>query len=253
MTERHRIDRVRYDTVRRTLQVVGVRRITPRMVRIDLCGEALAGFVSAGHDDHVKLFFPDPNGGADAMAMRDFTPRRYDMLTQTLTIDFALHADGVATRWAEQAAAGQTLTIGGPRGSFVVTDDFDGYLLIGDETALPAIARRLEELRPDARVQAVIAVAGTAEEQALTGPTDKRILWVHRSPEQAGDPATLLAAVSALVLPAGDLYAWAAAESGVAKALRRHLVEDRGLNPKWVTAAGYWRHGAQAVHEVIAD
>ena len=76
--------------------------------------------------------------------MRDFTPRRFDSKTATLVIDFALHDAGPATRWALGARAGDRLEIGGPKSSKVVPDDFDGYLLVGDESALPAIGRRVE-------------------------------------------------------------------------------------------------------------
>src|SRR5690606_18646134 len=84
--------------------------------------------------------------------MRDFTPRRYDAARGVLEIDFALHESGPATDWAKQASPGQKLVIGGPRGSFILPLDFDWYLLIGDETALPAIARRLAELPKGSRV-----------------------------------------------------------------------------------------------------
>ena len=83
--------------------------------------------------------------------MRDYTPRRYDLDTLELDIDFVLHGDGPASTWAEQAKPGQFLHIGGPRGSMIVPDIFDSYLLIGDETALPAIARRLEGLAAESQ------------------------------------------------------------------------------------------------------
>ena len=159
--------RVRHETKMRLLQVREVSRLTPKMVRIVVSGEALAGFISAAHDDHVKLFFPQPgqdkpvlptptpNGpvypeGAPRPAARDYTPRRYDAAANTLVVDFVLHGEGPATTWAAQARPGQFLGVGGPRGSFIVPDDFDWYLLAGDETAIPAIGRRLEEL-PQAR------------------------------------------------------------------------------------------------------
>jgi NADPH-dependent ferric siderophore reductase len=56
--------------------------------------------------------------------------------------------------------------------------------------------------------------------------------------------------LSTLKLPAGDFYAWVACESLTAKALRRQLIADHGANPKWTRAAGYWRRGVVAVHEV---
>ncbi|RZJ06521.1 MAG: siderophore-interacting protein, partial [Haliea sp.] len=155
--------RVRHELRRRTLDVLRCERLTPHMVRITLGGADLAGFSSPGFDDHVKLFFPDPVTGvltlpdmhADAPRpdedaprplARDYTPRHHDAAAGTLAIDFALHEAGPATQWALQAQPGQTLTMGGPRGSFILPTAFDWHLLVGDDTALPAIARRLAEL-----------------------------------------------------------------------------------------------------------
>jgi NADPH-dependent ferric siderophore reductase len=89
---------------------------------------------------------------------------------RTLVLDFALHGEGPAASWAAQAAVGQTLTVAGPRGSFVVPNDFDWYVLIGDETALPAIARRLEELPAGCRAIVRLALADAAD-RALLPPT----------------------------------------------------------------------------------
>lgn len=86
------------------------------------------------------------------MAVRDYTPRGFDPVALTLEIDFALHGAGPATRWEAQAQGGQRLGVGGPRGSFIRPTDFDGHLLIGDDTALPAIARRLAELPAQAPI-----------------------------------------------------------------------------------------------------
>src|SRR6266568_4230449 len=80
------------------------------------------------------------DAGSGAPVMRDYTPRRFDAVQRELDIEFALHGDGPAATWAAQAAPGQRVMIGGPRGSFIVPTDFDWHLLIGDETALPAVA-----------------------------------------------------------------------------------------------------------------
>ena len=262
--------RVRHETKTRLLQVQNVSRLTPKMVRIVVGGEALAGFVSAAHDDHVKLFFPQPgqdkpvlptpspNGpvypeGALRPAARDYTPRRYDAAANTLTIDFVLHGEGPATTWAAQARPGQFLGVGGPRGSFVVPDDFDWYLLAGDETAVPAIGRRLQELPAGARVIAVIEVADTAEELTFDTRTHLELHWLHRKGTAAGSHALLQKALSELSLPPGEGYAWVAAEASAAKALRRYLVDQRGLPKDRVKAAAYWKQGAVAVHETYDD
>lgn len=265
MTERHAVARVRHELRRRLLTVKTAERLTPQMVRVTLTGDDLKGFVSAGYDDHVKLCLPlagqdapvwpvGPDApalpeGTVASPMRDFTPRRHDPAKGELVVDFAIHAAGPATEWASAARPGTKLGVGGPRGSFVVTDDFDWYLLIGDETALPAIGRRLEELRADVPVIVLATVAGSEEEQTFETTTRLDTRWVHRPLDTASDPAFLLDAVTSLQLPEGDGYIWIAGETDTVKILRRHLVEERGHNRSWIKAAGYWRKGSAGFHE----
>ena len=158
-----RVARVRHELKRRSLTVARVERLPPNMVRVALGGEELHGFTSLGFDDHIKVFFPAGQAGG---AARDFTPRRHDPAAGELWIDFFLHAGGPAAAWASQAAAGQTLQIGGPKGSAIIDPDgIDTHVLIGDESALPAIGRRLEELprssrRPRGRSAAIFATSG---------------------------------------------------------------------------------------------
>ena len=267
---KHAIARVRHEPRRRLLTVRQVERLTPNMARVTLGGD-LSGFVSSAYDDHVKVFFPlpgqsaptipeqGPNGpvhpeGVERSPGRDYTPRRYDAARNELIIDFALHDAGPATDWAVNAKPGHQLGVGGPRGSSIVPDDFDWYLFIGDETALPAIGRRLEELRPGVRAIVVVAITGPEEEQTFDSRADVETIWVRRPLSRAEDPAPLLDAVRALTLPAsGDGYAWAAGESQTAKLLRRHLVDERGFDKAWVKAAGYWKRGAVSIHETHND
>src|SRR3569833_1827146 len=188
---RHAITRVRHEPRRRILTVRNVERITPQMARITLGGD-LAGFLSASYDDHVKVFFPLPGRdaptipppdapeGAERSPGRDYTPRHFDAAKSELILDFALHDAGPATTWAAQAKPGQQLAVGGPRGSFDVPDDFIWYLFVGDETALPANGRRLEELRADARAIVVAAVTGPEEEQRFNSSASVETMWVRR-------------------------------------------------------------------------
>lgn len=248
----HTIHRVMHEIKRRRLQVVRVVDLTPRMRRITLGGPELAGFVSLGTDDHVKLFFPQ-NAAEQATletlvigagkdngpmpAMRDYTPRRYDLDTLELDIDFVLHGDGPAATWAEQARPGQFLHIGGPRGSMIVPDMFDSYLLIGDETALPAIARRLEGLAANRRALVIVEVENGAEQQKLESPAQVNVIWVLRE----GGRNNLLTTVKELQVPSGNLYAWVATESKVSRQIRRVLLDEHGLDEPFVKAVGYWR------------
>jgi NADPH-dependent ferric siderophore reductase len=247
--------RVRHQPRRRTLTIRQVEKISPHMIRVTLTGD-LEGFVSLGFDDHVKLFFRD--GTLDAtgepnMLSRDFTPRRHDPAANTLEIDFAIHDAGPATRWAAQAKAGGTLTLGGPRGSFIIPTAYDWHLLAGDETALPAISRRLAELPADTRAIVVAEVDGPADEVAFATKADANVTWAHRNGAAPGASDALINKLAAMKFPAGDYYAWVACESLQAKALRQHLIAEHGAHPKWMRAAGYWRRGAVAVHDVIED
>jgi NADPH-dependent ferric siderophore reductase len=243
--------RVRHEPRRRQLQVERVERIAAHLLRITLGGD-LEGFLSLGFDDHVKLYFPgEPPvaGGEPAMVSRDYTPRRYDAAAKTLDIEFVLHDAGPATRWAEQARPGQSLSIGGPRGSFIIPTDFDWHLLIGDETALPAIARRLGELPVGTRAVVLAEVDNPADRVSLDTAANATVTWAYREGAEAGSSDVLARTLGTLSLPAGDYYAWVACESLTAKALRAQLIADHGANPKWMRAAGYWRRGAVAVHE----
>jgi NADPH-dependent ferric siderophore reductase len=248
------IHRVMHEIKRRRLQVLRVVDLTPRMRRITLGGPELAGFVSLGTDDHVKLLFPQNAEQAAALEnlvlgagkndgamppMRDYTPRRYDLEKRELDIDFVLHGDGPASTWAEQARPGQFLHIGGPRGSMIVPDIFDSYLLIGDETALPAIARRLEGLAANRRALVIVEVENGKEQQALESAAQVNVIWVLRE----GGKDHLLTTVRQVKVPTGSLYAWIATESKVSRQIRRVLLDEHGLDDQFVKAVGYWRMG----------
>ncbi len=237
---RHQITRMRHDTRRRTLTLAAIEALGEHMRRLVFTAPELHDFVSAAADDHIKLFFASDSGET---VMRDFTPRRFDTAQGTLTIDFALHEAGPATQWARKAQIGDTLDIGGPRGSAVVPDDFDWYLLIGDESALPAIGRRVEELRAGVPVITLGVVNGAADEQHFAARAAWTGHWVHRAGTGADDASLLLDALAKLTLPGGEGFVWIAAETGVANALRAHVQDTLGHPREWIKASGYWTRG----------
>ena len=237
-----RVQRVRHEIKRRVLQVVRVEAVSPQFRSVTFSGESLADFVSASFDDHVK-FILDGEGGEEVR--RDYTPRRYDAAVGELTLEFALHGDGPVANWAARATPGQSATIAGPRGSFIIPMDYDWHLLIGDETAMPAIARRLEELPADARVLVVLQVPEASERRNFHSAAAPKILWVQ-------DAVELLDTVRALSLPAGEGYAWCAGEAGTMAALRQLLVEEKRHPSHAIRAAAYWKRGASAHHENLS-
>jgi NADPH-dependent ferric siderophore reductase len=247
---------LRHPLVFRTLEVRRTEQLTPHMRRIVFGGESLRGFISAAPDDHVKLFFPNgagaivrptigPNGpqyddGVDYSPMRDYTPRHYDAQLNELTVDFVLHGDGPAASWAAQAVPGQAIGAGGPRGSMVVADDFDTYAMFGDETALPAIGRWLEELPAGKRTEVFVEIPERADRQPLTSRAELRLTWLERDGVDATASTLLEQALVAWVPPPGETFHWIAAESERARRMRQTLAE-RGVPKDGVKATGYWK------------
>jgi len=238
-----RVQRLRHEIKRRDLQVVRVASVSPHFRSVTFAGESLGDFISASFDDHVKLIL---NTDSDSKDWRDYTPRHYDAATGELTLEFALHGDGPAASWAAQASVGQRAIIAGPRGSFVIPLDYDWHLLCGDETALPAIARRLEELPANAHAIVVMLVPDVSDRRVLQSTATVDIHWVS-------DAAQWIDAVRALTLPGGEGYTWCAGEAGAIAALRRVLVEEKGVARHAIRAAAYWKRGAVAHHENLGD
>jgi NADPH-dependent ferric siderophore reductase len=234
-----RVQRVRHELKRRELQVLRVETLSPHFRSVTFGGESLSDFISASFDDHVKFMLDDD--GAEPVR-RDYTPRRHDAAARELTIEFAVHGEGRAAQWAAQAAPGQQATIGGPRGSFIIPTDYAWHLLAGDETALPAIHRRLEELPAGTRAFVVLQVADAADRRELRSAADLSVQWVSTAD-------ALFEAVRALELPPGEGYAWCAGEASAMAKLRRLLVEDKGLDRHAMRVAAYWKRGATAHHE----
>ncbi|WP_103379977.1 siderophore-interacting protein [Pseudonocardia dioxanivorans] len=243
-------------TAPRLLQVRRSARITPRMIRVTLGGDELAGFPGDGPDRRIKMFFPVEGQDRPAVprastggpvwppgeprpTIRTYTVRRFDPAAGELDVDFVLHeGHGPAAAWARAAEPGAWVGVSEPGGRWEPDPAARFHLVIGDESALPAVATVLEELAGFAGpVVAFLEVADAGEEQAL--PPNAEVVWVHRGDAAPGEP--LVSAVRAATLPDGDGQAWLAGESGAVRDLRRHLLDDRRLDRRRVYATGYWR------------
>lgn len=239
-------------TAPRLLQVRRSERVTPRMIRVTLGGDELAGFPGDGPDRRIKMFFPVPGqerpavpraasggpvwpAGEARPAIRTYTVRRFDAGAGELDVDFVLHGDGPAAAWAAEAAPGSWVGVSEPGGRYEPDPAADFHVVIGDETALPAVATVLDALPAGAPSLTFLEVADAAEEQELPGA----VTWVHRAGRPAGAPLT--EAVRAAEFPPGRGQAWLSGESACVKDLRRHLLDDRGLDRRAVYATGYWR------------
>jgi NADPH-dependent ferric siderophore reductase len=231
------IERVRHDLKLREVTVARINRVSPGFASITFQGEALADFTSLSFDDHVKFIFNDATG---EQVRRDYTPRRVDTDAREIDIEFALHGHGGAAEWARNATVGQRAIIGGPRGSMILPLAMDWHLLIGDDSALPAVTRRLEELPAGARVVAVLLV-DAADRRTFATRADARIHWVD------SDDA-LLQVLKDLPLQAGAGLAWGGGEAALMARVRQVLAET-GMPRQAAKVSAYWMRGVADHHE----
>ncbi|MFD9967933.1 siderophore-interacting protein [Streptomyces sp. NPDC059011] len=255
------------------LQVARTRRLGPSLIRVTFGGEALEGFASGGRDQSLSLFLPHPGqeepviplpGEEDMYArlgawralpdderavLRSYTVReqRPDAGEHgEIDIDFAVHEDGgPACRWAQKASPGDRVTILGPAVAdntavrFRLPEGADSVVIWADETALPAASAILEWLPAGIRAQVWIEVPHAGDRIEPETAADATVTWLVR--DEGAPPA--VEALRAAEFTGSAPYAWIAGESGSVKALRRHLVNERGLDRRRVTFVGYWRRG----------
>lgn len=235
----------------RELTVLRVERPGVGFQRVVLGGEQLEGFSSRGFDDHTKVFFPQPGtsfvppvvtdegivwGDGPRPASRDYTPL-YDAGRHELLLDFYIHDGGVASQWALKAQVGDKLTIGGPRGSLVVPEDYAWQLYVCDESGMPALRRRLEEIsqlaaRPN--VMAVVTIDNAAYQDYLAHLSGFDIQWViGHNPQAVADK------LAALAVPDEDYFIWLTGEGDAVKSLMGRF-EGNGIDQQLVRAQAYW-------------
>lgn len=238
--------------------VVETERLTPTMVRVILTGEGLAAFEPAGFTDaYVNLAIPPRGAPYDAPfdvdeitasmprelhpVRRRYTVRSWDAEARLLTLDFVLHdGKGVGGPWAADASPGDALVFSSPRGAYRPDPEADWHLMVGDESALPAIAASLEAVPADAPVVVRLVCDGPAHEVPLAtlGALDLR--WLYRAGD-ATDTTLLATAVRDLTFPPGRVHAFVHGEAGEVREVRRHLLGDRAVARADLSASPYWR------------
>lgn len=240
------------------LTVTGTETRTPELHRVWFRTDDLSAFAASSHTDrYVKLVFPKPGveypepldmrvlrqtlPPEDMPVVRTYTALFPDVDAGTLAIDFVVHGDeGVAGPWARQATPGDVLLANGPGGAYSPDPDADWHLLVGDESAVPAITAALAVLPEDAVVRVVVLVDSPASEPELPVPAKGELVFVHRS-DGDGD---LLAAVKAVDWPSGRVHVFAHGEAQeIMHGVRPYLFGERGLARDQVSVSGYWRRG----------
>lgn len=251
-----------------------VTDVTPGMRRVTLTGDQLGSvsgadgtifpeFASTGFDDDVRLFFPYPGVDEPVLPVyqdgkyryptdprplsRAYTVRRYDPRARELDIDFVKHGVGVGTTWAYRVNSGDRLHVGGPSVSRGMPHNYERLLIVGDETALPAIDRLLEELPDEALAEVYVEVAEESHRLEFPDRAGVNVTWIVRNGLAPAVKPLLLQAVREAIWPEGSVFAWLAGEQSTVRDLRRYLIEERGLDKSDIDFTGYWRRA-----EVVA-
>ncbi|PPK63649.1 siderophore-interacting protein [Actinokineospora auranticolor] len=245
------------------LTVAAKALVTPHLARITLTGPDLAHFTEVGPEPRCKVLLP-PRPGAEVVVpdavpfwdevralpeslrpiVRTYTVRAARPADLELDIDFVLHGDtGPASAWAGAAAVGDPVGLYGCLSSFAPPADTSAYLVVGDETALPAISGIVGSLSVGARARVLLEVDGAADEQPLASAADLDVTWLHRDGAEPGTTTLLHDAVTAVGAVDPRTYAWVAGESAMAQAVRATLVLDHDLTRQRVYFSGYWRRG----------
>jgi NADPH-dependent ferric siderophore reductase len=257
------------DTKKKTvlcrLEVRETRRISPNFVRVTVGGDDLANVEPVGHDHWFRLFLPHEEGetsfdlperfdllgylaylrmpGATRPHQRNYTVREFRPELRELDIDFVVHGDeGVATRWATRTRPGDRIAIIDQGTGFDTSVTADDYLLVADETGLPAVAGILRDLPRDARGLAIIEVPDAADAQETGAPEGFEVRYLTR-PHGARPGSLALEEAKAWAPGGGTVSAYLVGEQQLAAGLRRWLVTERDVPKKSVVFSGYWRLG----------
>lgn len=229
-------------------KVISCKRVGRSYLRMTVQGHDMARFGHTGlHFRVVRQENPDrppvwptinakgiaqwPDG-EDALRHKVYTTRYFDAATGTLTFDIFNHDGGDTCEWASTAPVGQVVGLMGPGGGWF--PDAQNLLLAGDETALPAIARILENLPRDARGVAILLVEDMDDVQRIYAPAGYDVRWLSRS---AGDD--LVAATKAASAVPFEMR-WFAAHQGEARAMRTFWRDDQKLDRGAFTSVAYW-------------
>lgn len=239
-------------------EVARTEQLTPSLVRITFTGGQLADFeMNDSTDAYINIAIPPPGAPYGALfdpaemrqamekrywpARRRYTVRAWRPDVRELDVDFVVHGDdGIAGPWAASAEPGDVLVFNNPSGGYRPDPEADWHLLVGDESALPAIAASLDAVPDGVPVIVRLLCDGPDHELTLTSPGALDLQWLHRTGGDE-DVDLLAKAVRELDFPAGRVHAFVHGEAEEIRAIRKHLLTERGLTRADMSCSPYWR------------
>jgi NADPH-dependent ferric siderophore reductase len=244
-------------------QVARTERTSPSFLSITVHGEQLSQFRPLGGDQAVQLRLSPPSANrsrhgdrrrgwatrvpskkSNRPHLRLYTVRGFSRAQDELDLELVLHdATSPASAWALNARAGDEVELVDHGATYLTNPNVDWELLVGDESALPAILSILDAERLDLRAEVFLEVPSSDDIRSLTTPDNVNVHWLPRNNRPAVPGQLALDVVTNATLPPGRFFTFVAGEDQLPVRLQRHLVTERSTDPTDITAIGYWRHG----------
>ncbi|MFQ3230393.1 siderophore-interacting protein [Reinekea sp.] len=245
----------------RELTVVQSQRLTENMHRVTFENPSLADFPIDADGRYFKLLFHPETGKAIRQTqelneldgkrptLRTYTVRHFDASNLRMDVDFVIHGEGAnsgpASSWANGSQVGDSILMGGPGPAKFVNTNADWVFLVGDMTALPAIAANLEQLANTAKGVAVIQVKCAADKLDLQKPEGIDVVWVV-------DPDNLVSVVKHQPWRSGTASVWVACEFTSMRALRDYFKVERETPKDLLYISSYWKQGInEEEHKIV--
>lgn len=244
----------------RRVSVVAVEAINPRLMRITFGGPELDGLIVTEPGASIRLLIPTT--AADELviptwrgnefllpkdvkpAIRTFTPSMVDATSDQLVIDVVLHGRGAASEWAADVSIGDPAAVSGPGRGYTVDGTASGYLIGGDESAIPAIRQLLRAIPSSIPTRVLIEVTVPDARVDLPHSDNTTITWITPTPQSP--PGTALADALIAAQVAAEDRVWVAGEAAAVQRVRKHLFTEVGFSRGNATIRGYWKHGRRS-------
>lgn len=245
------------------MQVKNRQEITPRYVRITLTApefdvihfispdddvriaipielDAIPGDLRVQYEPEYKAIYPED---APPYEIKAYTIRRLDPELKELDVEVAIHNQGHGVHWAQNAKPGQEVLVAGAWGSYMYEGDLEHVVLIGDETAMPAIRHWIERLNAPQSATVIAEVLNEDEHLPIhqNEGVNVEVHWVYRRDLPPGKNDVLLNAVKEHITKQPNTLYWGAGESATLREIRRYLVGELGIHPKATQLGGYWK------------
>lgn len=258
MSERPPAGRVRREPPRfRQLAVRRTEELGPRLLRVTVAGDELAGFEPPEPAGSVRLLLPDPGARSitapiwdgnefrredgSRPVLRTLTPRHHRVAANELDVDVVLHGDTPLATWARSATRGTPVALSGPGRGYGIDPRAGEYLLVGDESAIPAIAQLMEAVPATVPLRVVVEVAESSGRVPLPERPSAEIVWIDQ-PVTGPPGAAMVEAVRTTGI-SDHTSVWVAGEAAAVQAIRRDLLNARSVPRSRAVIRGYWKYG----------